>query len=454
MRARTVIVVLGIQALLMTASMLAHSQGLFEKLVMPGPLSRGHAQLEKDCHACHEPFTRQSQTGLCLTCHKAIAADRQAARGFHGRQHEASSAECKACHSEHKGREFDITQLNRETFNHAFTNFMLVGAHKRASCDSCHASPQKFREAPGRCIDCHKGNDPHKGRLGVACEGCHTEQSWRQVKPFDHGKTRFALVGAHRDVACAQCHVRERYKDLPRACVSCHGVQDKHAGAYGDRCETCHSPRKWAQISFNHDTATTFPLRGGHAKLACERCHTGNLYRDKLATACVACHHKDDPHRGQLGNNCGQCHKETGWHQKVAFDHDLTRFPLLGLHAVVPCEECHKTQSFKDASSTCSSCHRDTHHLGRLGGDCAHCHNPNGWRRWRFDHDRQTSYPLTGAHRGLDCHACHNQRDVVKVSAPTGCYDCHKRDDAHDGGFGRACEKCHNTSTFKQGTRG
>jgi hypothetical protein len=61
---------------------------------------------------------------------------------------------------------------------------------------------------------------------------------------------------------------------------------------------------------------------------------------------------------------------------------------------------------------------------------------------------------LTGAHRGLDCHACHNQRDVVKVSAPTGCYDCHKRDDAHDGGFGRACEKCHNTSTFKQGTRG
>ena len=431
--------------------MMAHSQGLFEKLVMPGPLIDGHAQLEKNCNSCHEPFARQSQSGLCLACHKAVAADRQGARGFHGRHPEASKGECKTCHTEHKGRASDIVQLNREIFNHTFTNFLLKGAHKRASCDGCHATAAKFRETSGRCFDCHKTNDPHKGRLGQTCEGCHSEETWRRVKPFDHSKTKFSLVGAHGEVACANCHAGERYKDLPRTCISCHRLQDKHAGRYGSRCETCHAPSKWPTIGFSHDKATKFPLRGGHAKLACEQCHSGDLYRDKLAVACVSCHRKDDPHGGQLGSNCQQCHKETGWRQKVAFDHDLTRFPLIGLHAVVPCENCHRSQSFKDTPRACASCHADTHHVGRLGSNCSSCHNPNGWARWRFDHDKQTRYPLTGAHQALQCHACHKETNAARVTAPTNCYGCHNRDDAHDGAFGRACEKCHNTHSFKQG---
>ena len=91
----------------------------------------------------------------------------------------------------------------------------------------------KFRETAGRCFDCHKTNDPHKGRLGETCEGCHSEETWRRVKPFDHSKTKFSLVGAHGEVACANCHAGERYKDLPRTCISCHRLQDKHAGRYG-----------------------------------------------------------------------------------------------------------------------------------------------------------------------------------------------------------------------------
>lgn len=448
-------ILLGALLLLTTASMMARSQGIFERLVMPGPLIEGHAKEEKDCNSCHEPFVRQSQTRLCLACHKTVATDRQNGRGFHGRDPEASKAECKVCHTDHKGRSFDIVQLNRETFNHGFTNFALKGAHKRAGCEGCHVKDVgktvKYREAAGRCFDCHKTNDPHKGRLGEKCDACHSEEAWRQVKPFDHSKTRFSLVGAHAEVACAICHVGERYKDLPRTCISCHRLQDKHAGRYGANCETCHAPKKWATISFNHDKATKFPLRGGHAKIACERCHTGDLYRDKLSMACVSCHRKDDPHNGQLGSNCQRCHNETGWRQKVSFDHDLTRFPLLALHAVVPCEECHRTQSFKDAPRECVSCHSDTHHVGRLGPNCATCHNPNGWTRWRFDHDKQTGYPLTGAHHALECHACHRQTNVAKVTAPTNCYGCHKQDDAHQGAFGRACEKCHDTNTFKQG---
>jgi hypothetical protein len=177
----------------------------------------------------------------------------------------------------------------------------------------------------------------------------------------------------------------------------------------------------------------------------------GDLYKEKLTATCVSCHKKDDPHKGQLGVRCAQCHNETGWRKKVVFDHDITRFPLVGLHAAVPCEECHRTPSFKDAPRACNSCHKDVHHAGRLGTGCAHCHNPNGWSRWRFEHDKQTRYPLTGAHKGLQCYACHRTTTVTKIAVDTTCYACHAHDDTHQGSFGRTCESCHNTTSFKQG---
>lgn len=428
----------------------ARSQNIFESLVMPGPLITGHAKLEKACNSCHEPFSRQSQTRLCVACHKDVGADRQQRKGFHGRQADALSKECKYCHADHKGRGADIVQLDRETFNHALTNFELKGGHKTAQCSGCHKATVAFRHTPGRCVDCHKPKDPHKGRLGEKCDSCHSEDGWHRVKLFDHSKTRFKLDGAHKDVRCAACHAGERYKDLPMTCASCHRLQDAHAGRYGAKCETCHASTKWKTVRFNHNKQTKFPLRGEHAKVKCDTCHTGDLYRDKLATTCVSCHKKDDPHKGQLGGRCEQCHKETGWRQKVAFDHDITRFPLIGRHAVLPCEECHRSASFKDAPRACASCHKDRHHEGRLASNCALCHNPNGWTRWRFDHNSQTRYPLDGAHRGLNCHACHTKA-VAKISLSTACVSCHNRDDVHQGSFGRSCERCHDTASFKRG---
>jgi hypothetical protein len=116
----------------------------------------------------------------------------------------------------------------------------------------------------------------------------------------------------------------------------------------------------------------------------------------------------------------------------------------------VTCEECHRSLRFKDASLPCASCHRDQHHEGRLGPNCALCHNPNGWMRWRFDHDTQTRYPLTGAHRDLNCHACHATKNVTKITLATDCYSCHVKDDVHRGALGRTCERCHVTTSFKQ----
>src|SRR3974390_3849008 len=128
----------------MTTTWAAQSQNVIEKLVTPGPLVEGHAKLEKDCSQCHVPFSRQSQSNLCLACHKEIAANRQAPRGYHGRQTDAAKQECKYCPSDHKGRDADIIQFDRETFNHNVTDFQLKGAHASVTCGKCHAPAAKF----------------------------------------------------------------------------------------------------------------------------------------------------------------------------------------------------------------------------------------------------------------------------------------------------------------------
>jgi len=442
-----VVAIAGAAALV--APLAVKSQSIFEKLVMPGPLIQGHEKLEKNCGSCHESFSRQSQKRLCLDCHKDVAEDAAGKKGFHGRQPEVAANECRHCHTDHKGRAADIVRFDRETFNHAFADFALEGAHKSAPCEGCHKAGTKFRAAPGRCVACHKAAEPHKGRLGDDCGACHGVDSWSRVKPFDHAKTRFPLAGAHARVACAVCHAGERYKNLPANCSSCHGQEDAHNGRYGGKCETCHGQAKWKAARFDHAKSTKFPLAGAHATVRCDACHAGDLYRDKLSSACAACHKTDDPHKGQLGPRCEQCHNEASWRRKVAFDHDITRFPLIGKHAVLPCEECHKTTAFKDTPRACAECHKDGHHEGRLGPRCAECHNPAGWERWRFDHDALTKFPLTGAHEGLHCHACHAAKGVTKAAASTACADCHMGDDAHQGAFGRACEKCHSTVSFR-----
>jgi hypothetical protein len=433
-----------------TMTTAAWSQKFFEQLVMPGPVIEGHAKYEKDCGQCHEPFSKKSQTRLCLDCHKDTAADRRNGKGFHGRQPDAAKQECTVCHTDHKGRNADIVLFDRETFNHALTNFELRDAHKTVECIGCHAQNETFRKAPSRCFDCHKAEDPHKGRLGEACDSCHGEASWQRMKPYDHDKTKFPLRGAHRDVTCAGCHVGELYKNIGITCIDCHRIQDVHGGRYGAKCETCHDQIKWKTIHFDHDKDTKYPLHAAHAKITCEACHPGDLYHDKLQTTCVSCHRKDDRHDGQQGTKCEQCHGEDNWRHIVSFDHDLTRFPLIGRHAVVTCEECHQSWRYKDAGTACESCHRDDHHEGRLTANCALCHNPNAWPLWRFDHDTQTKYPLTGKHRGLNCHACHVTKNVTKIVLAKDCFSCHQKDDVHRGGLGRFCEHCHVTNSWNE----
>ena len=89
-------------------------------------------------------------------------------------------------------------------------------------------------------------------------------------------------------------------------------------------------------------------------------------------------------------------------------------------------------------------------HQQRLGLNCALCHNANNWKKWVFDHDKQTDYKLDGAHKNLNCHACHRVKVEKEIKLKTNCFSCHEDDDRHDRKFGERCERCHVTESFKK----
>jgi hypothetical protein len=113
-------------------------------------------------------------------------------------------------------------------------------------------------------------------------------------------------------VPCEECHQSSTYKNAPQACEKCH--KDEHQGRLGSKCASCHNPNGWARWRFDHTTQAKYPLTGGHAKVACEVCHTPkNPANLKLPTDCYNCHLKDDVHRGSFGRPCEKCHVTTSW---------------------------------------------------------------------------------------------------------------------------------------------
>src|SRR5947207_2426251 len=378
-----------------------------ETLLMPGKLSTAHVKYEETCSLCHDRSDRGKQTQLCLDCHKEIAGDLHEHSHFHGRFPGIDVSECRACHAEHLGRTADIVKLSHEQFDHEHTDYPLRSAHVDVVCESCHAAGKPFRDAKKECIACHRKEEPHEGKLGRDCGSCHDESAWRHIS-YDHDKTGFPL-------------------------------RDKHGGI-------CHGSEKWKPSSFDHTRDTTWPLTGQHEKVACHTCHTANVMTQKLPTECVSCHRPNDVHAGSLGKECDQCHTTQGWRASVSFDHDLTKFPLVGLHVTVPCEQCHLTRQYREVGHECIDCHKkDDVHKGNLGKDCHRCHSENGWKLWEFDHGKETGFALSGAHGKLACEACHRRPpDEVKLKQHS--LSCHEKDDVHFGQYGRQCDRCQTTN--------
>jgi hypothetical protein len=209
-------------------------------------LSGAHAQSE--CESCHrrEPAPdpagrtfgfvekRYGKLKGCITCHG------DPHRGDFDKERLPKQVEgktgCVRCHVETSFRAFP------DGFDHGkWTGFVLDGKHLKASCAACHAplrKPDKFGRTWGRakgtaCADCHE--DPHAGQFliegRIDCRRCHRSADGFENLAFRHNfDSRFALGRAHANVACDECHKRERigdvvvvrYRPVPRECADCH----------------------------------------------------------------------------------------------------------------------------------------------------------------------------------------------------------------------------------------
>ena len=244
-------------------------------------------------------------------------------------------------------------------------------------------------------------------------------------------------------------------------------------------CENCHTAGSWKTIrpipEFDHNK-TRYPLRGMHEKVKCVLCHTKPVFTN-VGQRCADCH--TDVHRGQMGSNCEQCHTVRGWDIAVQrVKEHQNRFPLLGAHAAVICEECHKQAAsgiFYGLSTNCQSCHtKDWQNTSNpphtadpavfAPANCQSCHTTfDSWLGASFTGNHAAppiSFPLTGGHATVPCQSCHVNNNYHLQIAANDCGNagCHlstwqqTNNPPHPSAgpvFAAAnCTNCHNTTSW------
>lgn len=161
------------------------------------------------------------------------------------------------------------------------------------------------------------------------------------------------------------------------------------------------------------------------------------------------------PHGKDLKIDCVNCHESESWKvipKNIKFNHNKeTKFQLLGQHASVSCESCHKSFIFSNVQSACNSCHKDIHQ-GTLGVNCERCHSQNSWIVSNIIQMHQnTRFPLTGVHINVDCQSCHSQYlNFYFPPLQVSCISCHSKEfysttapNHVSSGFSTECQDCH-----------
>jgi len=290
--------------------------GLKEHATTAYPLQGKHATLQ--CTQCHIPKGKTTVYAMkfryCTDCHADPHAGQFASAPHFNR--------CEHCHN--------LQRFLPSTFGlrgHNETPFRLSGGHVAVPCGDCHKESANFKPKPTAryhwqglaCQSCHA--DPHEGQFNgfmqrsepngtaLVCDVCHSTETWGELSRYDHSKTAFPLIGAHKSAKCADCHkpsnpktglIHVDFKAAPARCEACHadvhGLQFAKAGVTA--CAGCHDTARWTPSLFDHDKRTAFTLQGAHRNLSCEGCHKltrmiegkAVLFYKPTPKPCVACH--------------------------------------------------------------------------------------------------------------------------------------------------------------------
>lgn len=381
--------------------------------------------------------------------------------------HQRVSENCQGCHV--------TAGWTTISFDHSTTEYPLENQHSNVACVDCH-NLRDFAIVETRCSYCH--TDVHQSNLGADCQRCHSTHSWSTFDFYKvHEQTDLPAMGAHVQLDCESCHTTQtinEYSHVQFICSNCH-INDYNASTnpahvqaqFSTDCRECHSVFSWAHTSFDH-SITGFVLDGAHERLDCVECHSNNNFSG-MSVECFACHEADysstsDPNHtaGNFPTNCVFCHSTTRW-KPAQYNHDLTNFPLTGAHRRVDCVDCHVNDVYSGTPIECFACHEQDfngtsdpdHVTSGFSTNCEICHTTNGWVPSTFDHAK-TAFPLTGAHKSLQCIDCHANG---YAGTATDCAACHIQDfdnttdpDHRASGFDTNCEICHSTSAWTPAT--
>jgi hypothetical protein len=450
------------------------------------------------------------KTAQCLSCHTDFHGKSLSGRYQNGR--------CDTCHNQNK---WSIAKFDHKVTGYPLrgkhAEAKCLDCHKQtAKVPSYKTNNYNYSGLKQDCLSCHK--DFHffgkfssaRTRKPNACISCHNETDWKKTHDFNHTvDTRYVIDGKHSDLKCNDCHkpVQSKkdmtlralppkapgiyhWEKLPKdTCTVCHAnphIKTFSPKFLAKKCTECHVTEGWkikpsqSKKDFNHDT-TRFPLTGRHTKVECSACHNINgkqvfKFSSFEQKFCVDCHrnpHKEQFHEKFFGRACTECHSTDTFSKQKEFDHNQTAFGLKGKHMELKCLACHvpseksayekKTITwhkfiFPDlAAKNCTTCHNDFHG-GQLGQRCDSCHNEQTWKKVKFDHNRDTKFPLKSKHQAVKCSECHEPvRNKFVTFGPDGqkhrliryrpidgaCITCHRKDDQHKGNFGASCQNCH-----------
>lgn len=433
------------------------------------------AHVKIDCRECHQPdfiedqelkVRKETFLGLehdCISCHEDV------------HQNTLESNDCASCHST---EEFSPAV----DFDHDETDYPLVGKHIEVDCIECHQKEirngkefQHFADVEfANCNSCH--DDVHNDQLGTDCKQCHTEESFtsqRNLRRFNHNRTKFPLKGSHKSVSCAECHqmnvslttlFQDRNGVKTQDCKTCH--EDVHENKLGEDCASCHNEKSFTGIDtddFNHNL-TDFKLVGEHQSVDCRTCHEESLTAPLAHNTCASCHqdyHEGDFVKENVSPDCASCHNEQGFEPSTYTleEHNESDFPLEGGHLATPCFACHLQEEkwrFKEIGEGCVDCHQDVHE-GYISAEyypsqkCESCHVVDNWTDNQFDHSL-TGFELLGKHAETTCMECHGVEEAIAQhkyegfkDIPGDCASCH--DNVHEEQFAiegvTDCVRCH-----------
>ena len=390
------------------------------------PLKGKHAAVK--CVDCHKdfatPLLKKPKFETCGDCHKDPHNKTATLAG--------KVVDCEKCHNV-----LGFSPSIMTVLQHRDTKYPLEGKHTEVKCALCHTKDDSksgatkwgiakvvIRPLFSKCTDCHK--DEHGGQLAKRpnkgeCGDCHRVQGWKPSTfgVTEHARLKLALDGRHADIECGDCHRGDRklLPPLPKTvtlgkanvlievkeveCTACH--LDPHKGRFaagGERakaegCILCHNAKGFrpASAGVAVHAEFRFPLEGGHRAVACQSCHTE-----------MKAPRPPKPRSTLVLSG--------------------TSFPSLKFEEKQQCDDCHKTPHGEQFT-------------GRKGGEkCDVCHGADDFKpAARFDHNKDASFSLKGAHEKVACSECHPidpasgaDKRVIYRPVSGKCESCHGKE--------------------------